>query len=103
MELKVIPAGPTFVPPTPSKMRVTQTVRRAEPASSGVIPVEVRNPQYSRATEMSYRVDESVDKVIVTVIDRLTGDAVRQIPSEEAVNIMRRIHATLESLFNEVA
>jgi flagellar protein FlaG len=41
--------------------------------------------------ELSFRVDEELDRIIVTVLDRRDGTVLRQIPSEEALRISRMI------------
>ncbi len=86
----------------------------ATPASAASRPVEpVPEPQAPEPVEpprlnvpppsqLSFRVDESVGRVVVSIIDGETGEVVRQIPNNEALAIMRRVRESLEHLVDEV-
>ena len=43
---------------------------------------------------LRFRVDESTQKVIMSLVDKRTGDVVRQIPTEEAMEVIRRMQET---------
>ncbi|MGK6310974.1 flagellar protein FlaG [Variovorax sp. DT-64] len=45
----------------------------------------------TRSVGLQFEVDEDTDKVIVKVVDRDSGELIRQIPSEEAVRIARML------------
>ena len=45
----------------------------------------------SISRELQFQVDDNVGSTVITVVDRETGDVIRQIPSEEAVQMARFI------------
>ena len=47
--------------------------------------------------DLSFRVDESIDRSIITVRDANTNQLVRQIPAEEIVEIARDIKQDLDA------
>lgn len=53
--------------------------------------------------ELSFRVDDELGRVIVTVQDRRDGTVLRQIPSEEVLRISRMIAESAANLVQEVA
>lgn len=42
-----------------------------------------------RSVGLQFEIDKDIDKVIVKVVDRDSGELIRQIPSEEAVRIAK--------------
>jgi len=48
------------------------------------------------ARELSFRIDESIDRSVITVRDSNSGQLVRQIPAEEVVEIARQIKQDLD-------
>lgn len=48
--------------------------------------------------DLNFRMDEKIDKTIITVMDANTSQIVRQIPSEEIVSIARQINDSLQEL-----
>ena len=44
---------------------------------------------------LTFRQDESIDRSVITVLDKQTNEVVRQIPSEEVVAIARQIKGDL--------
>lgn len=47
--------------------------------------------------DLSFRIDESIDRSIITVRDTSTNQLVRQIPAEEVVEIARQIKEDLDA------
>jgi flagellar protein FlaG len=43
------------------------------------------------ARELNFSVDESLGKTIVTVLDQATGDVIRQIPTEDMLELSRNL------------
>jgi flagellar protein FlaG len=41
--------------------------------------------------ELQFQIDEAIDRTIITVVDKETGDTIRQIPSEEVIQLARHI------------
>ncbi len=51
----------------------------------------------SMATEFNFSVDEDAGEMVLTVKDANSGDVIRQIPSEEALRIIRNAQKALET------
>ncbi|MDQ0568648.1 flagellar protein FlaG [Variovorax paradoxus] len=89
------------------QMLSERTVGAAEPVSaepaamtSGVIEEatptqvaeavrEINTSLQSRSVGLQFELDEDTDKMIVKVVDRTSGEVIRQIPSEEVVRIAK--------------
>ncbi len=52
--------------------------------------------------DISFSVDDSLGEVIIKVIDRETQETIRQIPSEEMLNISRNIEEVKSLLFDKI-
>ncbi|TVO75285.1 flagellar protein FlaG [Sedimenticola selenatireducens] len=50
--------------------------------------------------QLEFSVDEESGKTIVKVIDKESGQTIRSIPSEEVLNMQRRLKETSEAIFN---
>jgi flagellar protein FlaG len=50
---------------------------------------------------LAFRVDEKVDRTVITVRQRETGEVVRQIPSEQVLKVAHSIEDIKGLLFNE--
>jgi flagellar protein FlaG len=48
--------------------------------------------------DLNFRMDDQLDKTIITVLDSGTNQIVRQIPSEEVVSIARQINDSLQEI-----
>ena len=53
--------------------------------------------------ELRFEIDDRLGKVIVKIIDKETGETIRQIPPEDMLNIMARIDEVLGMMFDERA
>ncbi|MCW8891565.1 MAG: flagellar protein FlaG [Sedimenticola sp.] len=53
--------------------------------------------------QLEFSVDEESGKTIVKVIDKESGQTIRSIPSEEVLNMQRRLKETSEAIFNSAA
>lgn len=53
--------------------------------------------------DLNFRIDESSGRVVVQVLDGGSGDVVRQIPSEEALELAARLEDMRSLLFREEA
>jgi flagellar protein FlaG len=51
-------------------------------------------------TALSYRVDKELDRVIVEVRDRVSGEVLRQIPGEEVLRMARNLKSGVGALLN---
>ena len=50
---------------------------------------EVNASLQSRSVGLQFEVDQDTDKLIVKVVDRASGEVIRQIPTEEVVRIAK--------------
>ena len=50
---------------------------------------EVNASLQSRSVGLQFEMDKDTDKVIVKVVDRASGEVIRQIPTEEVVRIAK--------------
>ncbi len=52
--------------------------------------------------ELHFNIDEGSGQTVITVMDSVTNEVIRQIPNEEAVNVARRlVEGSALSLLNE--
>jgi flagellar protein FlaG len=78
-------------------------VEQSQPAQKPAVPV-VKAPEPIEApaaatpppSQLSYRVDEGLNQVVVSIMDGETGKVIRQIPPDEALALMRRLRETIE-------
>ncbi|MFV3092740.1 flagellar protein FlaG [Pseudomonas sp. GW6] len=57
----------------------------------------------SISRDISFQVDDSSGRVVVKVVDGTSGEVVRQIPSEEALELATRLEDMRSLLFREEA
>lgn len=86
----------------------TETAKRSSPSISGALRLEAIAKQLQDFLQNSQRdiqfsVDSDTKTRIITVRDSNTGDIIRQIPTEEALRIMKNLDATLGSLVDQQA
>lgn len=55
----------------------------------------------STGRQLDIRVDDSTGRTVVTVRDSLTGDVIRQIPSEEALRLARSLGESAAALIDQ--
>jgi len=77
---------------------VKNTVERLERATAQLNEF-MRQGQRS----LNFSVDQQSNEVIVRVVDKTTGDLVRQIPTPEALKIAEHIEGVVGVLFNRQA
>jgi len=88
-------------------------LRAPKPADLGFDPEEMRrnlteaidnlNEQMrSNGRDLNFRVDERVERTVITVKQAQTGEVVRQIPAEEILKLAHSIEDIKGLLFNEV-
>jgi flagellar protein FlaG len=65
--------------------------------------LEVANAALKSANNsLRFRLDDSIDRPIVTVVDEESGSVVRQLPSEEVVRIARSIDSMRGVIFDSI-
>ena len=52
---------------------------------------------------LQFRVDEDVDRIVVSVFDQNTEEIIRQVPPEEALNLARSLDQMVGLLFDKTA
>lgn len=57
----------------------------------------------SSGRTLNVSVDASSDALVLRVMDKMSGDVIRQIPSDEALMILRYLQVTGSALVNRVA
>lgn len=99
-------------PSTPTKAASVAVINRQTPAENGnVVPsamsyeqlVENRKKELNNAVravsgyvqnitrELNFSIDEELGKTVVTVVDQTTGSVIRQIPSEDMLELSRNL------------
>jgi flagellar protein FlaG len=53
-------------------------------------------------TGLQFRVDQDTDRVVVSIIDRESGEILRQVPSEEALRVARSIARNGRGLLDQL-
>jgi flagellar protein FlaG len=64
-------------------------VEAATPPQVEAAVREVNASLQSRSVGLQFEVDQDTDKLIVKVVDRASGEVIRQIPTEEVVRIAK--------------
>ncbi|MGO4392523.1 flagellar protein FlaG [Variovorax sp. M-6] len=72
-----------------SAAAVSDPVEEATPAQVEAAVQEVNASFAVRSISLQFEVDRDTDKVIVKVVDRTSGEVIRQIPNEEVVRFAK--------------
>ncbi len=88
----------------PSSTKQDETIRQAPGQVDGKAideAVEQLN-EFTQSVQrkLEFSVDEESGKTIVKVIDKESGEMVRSIPSEEILDMQKRLRETSEAIFN---
>lgn len=79
---------------------------KAEPGSPEKVADAVKQIEQftqSVAQNLKFSIDEDTGKTVVKIMDSQTNELIRQIPSEEAINIARTLGKIEGVLFNDQA
>lgn len=98
-------SAPARQPESPGSDQAAEPVAGSQ---STVAEVKAAAEQANRAlrahnVSLQFRVDETTERVVVSVVDEQTGRVVRQIPSEEQLAIAAHLETLLGTLFSETA
>ncbi len=88
---QLLPAGPAGAA---AAVGVKSPAERAQEATATQIEHAVREANaslQSRSVGLQFELDRDADKVIVKVVDRASGEVIRQIPTEEVVRIAKAL------------
>jgi flagellar protein FlaG len=83
------PAGAGAPATAESASATADAVEAATPPQVEQAVREVNASLQSRSVGLQFEVDQDTDKLIVKVVDRASGEVIRQIPTEEVVRIAR--------------
>jgi flagellar protein FlaG len=109
--LTAVTAAParTSAPSGQNSVAITLPTGKAAPASGKALPVEQAPPpnqDLERAVRklnerlaasqrnLSFRVDEGSGRTVITVVDATTNQVIRQIPSQEVLDVSRALEST---------
>ena len=86
----------------------TESTQRSAPAPSGAqqlaaIAKQLQEFLQNSQRDIEFSVDADTKAQVVTVRDSNTGDVIRQIPSEEALRIIKNLDGKLGSLVDQQA
>jgi len=73
----------------PASAESSAVVEEATPTQVAEAVREINTSLQSRSVGLQFELDEDTDKMIVKVVDRTSGEVIRQIPSEEVVRIAK--------------
>ena len=73
----------------PASAESAAVVEEATPTQVAEAVREINTSLQSRSVGLQFELDEDTDKMIVKVVDRASGEVIRQIPSEEVVRIAK--------------
>ena len=85
--------GPVQDPPPAAPVAKVQAPVRDLQHTLAVVAEQLNEFMRSSNRDLEFRVDDSADTTVVTVRNPSTGEVVRQIPNEEALQVMRRLNA----------
>jgi flagellar protein FlaG len=88
---------------TPARERQPPPVAQDIQHRLAVVAEQLQKFLRSTDRDLEFSVDGAADTTVITVRDASTGDVIRQIPSEEALRIMRRLNAESGTLLNLIA
>jgi flagellar protein FlaG len=95
----VAPKGPAVVPEPASQQQQPPTAAQVQQAVESMRQmVEAKAPN-----SLSFSVDDTSGKTIVKISDAKTGETIRQIPSEELLDIARSLDKLQGMLLNQTA
>ncbi|MDH6591095.1 flagellar protein FlaG [Variovorax sp. TBS-050B] len=91
-------------------LAVARTALEPVPAAADVQPFavesavrEINASMQSRSVGVRFEVDADTDRLVVKVVDRLSGELIRQIPSEEVLRIAKLLGKVQGTLVSESA
>jgi flagellar protein FlaG len=103
------------VRPAGAKSAAPATARQELPGSGQAVPPSASSAEVQKAVsrmndyvqnlqrDLHFRVDDSSDRVVVTVVDSESGHVIRQIPSEEMLAVAQSLEQIQGLLVNEQA
>lgn len=90
--LTVTPADPGQRP-TLDQQTPPADARAARPAELGEAVARLQDHVQTLHRELHFRIDEVTGQTVVRVVDADTGDLIRQIPSQDALDTLQTVEA----------
>lgn len=88
---------------SPATTTPTQNIRQHSPEQVEDAVRQIEQFTQTVAQNLKFSIDEETGKTVVKIMDSQTNEVIRQIPSEEAINIARTLGRIEGMLFNERA
>lgn len=83
--------APPPAAPVDTAMAVQQTAKTASPEQLGEAIKSINKTMQQLSQNIEFSVDTDSRRTVVKVIDQQTGDVIRQMPSEEALEISKAL------------
>lgn len=96
VEIQVRPPAPEETKPAVARKSDPEEVRRTLEEATEVLNQQMRR----NSRDLSFRVDDVANKIVVTVKSRESGEVVRQIPSEVALRVANNLE-NMKGLFKD--
>jgi len=85
-----------------SAVPATQPVQRDLNQTVQAVARQLEDYLRRSGRDLSFRVDEAAGATVVTVRDTSTGEVIRQMPSEEALRLLRRLNEGSATLLDRI-
>ena len=96
VDMQVRQQAPVAVKPAVEKRSDPEEVRRSLQEATELLNQQMRR----NSRDLSFRVDDVANKIVVTVKNRESGEVVRQIPSEVALRVANNLE-NMKGLFKD--
>jgi flagellar protein FlaG len=97
-------ADPTQLPahrstPVAAPIPAPELPERAAPQPKAIVDAAAELARHARVAgrNLAFRIDDATGRIVVSVHDSVTGELVRQIPTEEVLRIARHVAAAGEN------
>lgn len=95
--------GMTSAAGAATRTQTETAVTPPSPAQLGAALKDINKALENAASNLEFTVDDESHRTIVKVVDRQTGDVIRQMPSEEALQIARALDRMSGNLIQQEA
>jgi flagellar protein FlaG len=103
--LRTLPrAAASMTPAAPETPAAPPAVAEAPPLRETLEVIATRIQDYldRNGRNLEFRVDDSTGRTVISVRDTHTGELIRQIPNEEALDMAQRLSANSGTLLDEM-
>ncbi len=64
--------------------------------------IDPTQKELTKKTQLSYRIDETADHVVISLLNPDTGQMIRQIPPEETLKFIQRLNGMRKNVLDEL-